>query len=211
MAVYCQNNDFWSKVSEKNVVGNDIEKYIHSSEHLSVQNPLDYCKIKNEYNTDLICYFFETEKYQNEEDYEEIFFQGLLDKEIEPKEYYDAENSFIKLIDILSGKSKVYVYYNLLAPTEVNYPLKKSDDVNFDINFIKNSEEKFIEITDESQLCQIGVLLAREIIGGYIVFSNIKSVLTCSGMHGYIFSLNELEPELLNDISMQVKINKISF
>lgn len=208
MAVSWQINRFWNKISNEDVNLNDIEEYIYSSEYLNIQNPTEYSKIKNVYNTNLIQYIFETEKYQNEKDYREIFFQGFLDNEIDENEYYYAENSFKEFINCLYHISDVYVYYDFLAPIENSYPFQKSRDVNFNLDFIKTSQGKLTKIFDESQLEQISILFAREIVSGYIVLDDIKSVLVCSGMHGCIFSVNELNQELLKDISSQVKIEK---
>lgn len=204
-----QINRFWNKISNEDVNLNDIEEYIYSSEYLNIQNPTEYSKIKNVYNTNLIQYIFETEKYQNEKDYREIFFQGFLDNDIDENEYYNAENSFKEFINRLYHISDVFVYYDFLAPIENSYPFQKSRDVDFNFDFIKKSQGKLTKIVDEFQLEQISILFAREIVSGYIVLDNIKSVLVSSGMHGYIFSVNELNQELLNDISLQVKIEKV--
>ncbi len=210
MVVFWQANNFWNKVSKETINGNDIEKYIYSFEYLNIQNPVEYCKIKKIYNTDLICYFFEVEKYQTETDYREIFYQGFLDGNIDEKEYYIAENSFKKLINTLSNQSNIYVYYEFLATIENSYPFQSSNDIDFNFEFIKDNQGKFTKIVDKFQLEQIIVLFAREIVSGYILIDSIKSVLVCSGMHGYIFSVNELNSELLNNISLQTKIEKIS-
>ena len=204
-----QINRFWNKISNEDVNLNDIEEYIYSSEYLNIQNPTEYSKIKNVYNTNLIQYIFETEKYQNEKDYREIFFQGFLDNDIDENEYYNAENSFKEFINRLYHISDVFVYYDFLAPIENSYPFQKSSDVDFNFDFIKKNQGKLTKIVDEFQLEQISILFAREIVSGYIVLDNIKSVLVSSGMHGYIFSVNELNQELLNDISLQVKIEKV--
>ena len=69
-----QADTFWNKVKEKSVDIDDIEKYIYSSEYLNIQNPIECNEIKNIYNANLFQYSFEIENYQNENNYEEIFF-----------------------------------------------------------------------------------------------------------------------------------------
>ena len=207
--MFCQSDVFWNNISEQNVSGDDIAEYIYSSDYLNIQNPTEYCEIENEYNPDLIRYFFEAEKYQTEEEYKEIFFQGFLDGDIDKKEYYAAESAFKNLINILSEKSNVYVYYEFLAPIDKNSPFHNSSDVDFDFEFIKSNQGKFVQIVDKFKLEQISVLFAREIVIGYLIFDNIKSVLVCSGMHGYILSAEELNRKLLDDISSQVRIEKV--
>ena len=207
--MYCQNDSFWNKIEECSATCQDIERYLYSQEYLSLKNPTEYVNIKNIYNTNLFKYHFDVEKYTNEADYREIYFQGFLDGEINEKEYYSAEKSFSNLINCLSYKDNVYVYFDFFVSTENNYPFQKSNDVNFDINFIKDNQGKLIKIVDKSQLEQISILFAREIVSGYIIFNDIKSVLTCSGMHGYILSVNDLNSNLLNNISLHVSIEKI--
>ncbi|MDO4363559.1 MAG: hypothetical protein Q4C99_03450 [Clostridia bacterium] len=206
--MFCQDNDFWEKADKQTVNENDIVEYIYSSKYLNIQNPVEYCKISNTYNTNLIRYFFEVEKYQNEKDYREIFFQGFLDGDIDKREYYAAEKSFKNFIKALSDKSDVYAYFGFTVPLENNSPFRNSSDVTFNLEFIRNSQDKFVEIVDDFQLEQISTLFAREIATGYFIFKDIKSVLLCSGMHGYVFSVDELNPELLNEVSSQVKIEK---
>ncbi len=210
MVVSWQINRFWNKISNENVNLNDIEEYIYSSEYLNVQNPIEFSEIKNVYNTNLIQYIFETERYQSEKDYREIFFQGFLDGKIDENEYYNAENSFKEFIKCLSHISNVYIYYDFLASIENSYPFQNSCDVNFSLDFIKETQGKFTKIIDKFQLEQISILFAREIVSGYLIFDNIKSVLVCNGMHGHILSVEELSQNLLNDISSQVRIEKIS-
>lgn len=207
--MFCQSDVFWNNISEQNVSGDDIAEYIYSSDYLNIQNPIEYCEIENEYNPDLIRYFFEVEKYQTEEEYKEIFFQGFLDGDIDKEEYYGAELAFKNLINILSVKSNVYVYYEFLAPIDKNSPFHNSSDVDFDFEFVKSNQGKFVQIFDKFKLEQISVLFAREIVIGYLIFDNIKSVLLCSGMHGYILSPEELNHKLLDDISSQVRIEKV--
>lgn len=209
MVVFCQSDVFWNNISEKSVSGDDIAEYIYSLDYLNIQNPTECCEIENEYNTDLIRYFFEAEKYQTEEEYKEIFFQGFLDGDIDKKEYYAAELAFKNLINILSVKSNVYVYYEFLAPIDKNSPFHNSSDVDFDFEFVKSNQGKFVQIVDKFKLEQISILFAREIVIGYLIFDNIKSVLVCSGMHGYILSAEELNHKLLDDISSQVRIEKV--
>lgn len=205
-----QINKFWNKVSNENVNLNDIEEYIYSSEYLNIQNPIEFNKIKNIYNAKLVRYLFDTEKYQSEEDYREIFFQEYLDGKIDKNEYYNAEKSFKEFIKYLSRISNVYVCYDFLASIENSYPFQNSSDVNFSLDFIKETQGKFTKIIDEFQLEQVSILLAREIVCGFIVLDDIKSVVICSGMHGCILSVNELDSELLSAISLQVKVEKIS-
>lgn len=207
--MFCQSDVFWNNISEQNVSGDDIAEYIYSSDYLNIKNPTEYCEIENEYNPDLIRYFFEAEKYQTEEEYKEIFFQRFLDGDIDKKEYYAAESAFKNLINILSEKSNVYVYYEFLAPIDKNSPFHNSSDVDFDFESVKSNQGKFVQIVDKIKLEQISVLFAREIVSGYLIFDNIKSVLVCSGMHGYILSAEELNRKLLDDISSQVKIEKV--
>ncbi|WP_455484786.1 hypothetical protein [Eubacterium sp.] len=207
--MFCQSDVFWNNISEKNVSGDDIAEYIYSSDYLNIQNPTECCEIENEYNSDLIRYFFEAEKHQTEEEYKEIFFQGFLDGDIDKEEYYAAESAFKNLINILSEKSNVYVYYEFLAPIDKNSPFHNSSDVDFDFEFVKSNQGKFVQIVDKFKLEQISVLFAREIVSGYLIFDNIKSALVCSGMHGYILSAEELNRKLLNDISSQVRIEKV--
>ena len=88
----CKINRFWNKVNNEDVNLNDIEEYIYSSEYLNIQNPIEFNKINSVYNTKLVRYIFETEKYQREKDYREIFFQGYLDGKIDKNEYYNTEN-----------------------------------------------------------------------------------------------------------------------
>lgn len=209
MVVFCQSDVFWNNISEKNISGDDIAEYIYSSDYLNIQNPTEYCEIENEYNPDLIRYFFEVEKYQTEEEYKEIFFQGVLDGDIDKKEYYAAESAFKNLINILSEKSNVYVYYEFLAPIDKSSPFHNSSDVDFDFEFVKSNHGNFFQIVDKFKLEQISILFAREIVSGYLIFDNIKSVLVCSGMHGYILSAEELNRKLLDDISSQVRIEKV--
>lgn len=209
MVVFCQSDVFWNNISEKNISGDDIAEYIYSSDYLNIQNPTEYCEIENEYNPDLIRYFFEVEKYQTEEEYKEIFFQGVLDGDIDKKEYYAAESAFKNLINILSEKSNVYVYYEFLAPIDKSSPFHNSSDVDFDFEFVKSNQGNFFQIVDKFKLEQISILFAREIVSGYLIFDNIKSVLVCSGMHGYILSAEELNHKLLDDISSQVRIEKV--
>lgn len=206
--MFCQSDVFWNNISEKSVSGDDIAEYIYSSDYLNIQNPTEYCEIENEYNPDLIRYFFEAEKYQTEE-YKEIFFQRFLDGDIDKEEYYAAESAFKNLINILSEKSNGYVYYEFLAPIDKNSPFQNSSDVDFDFEFVKSNQGKFVQIVDKFKLEQISVLFAREIVSGYLIFDNIKSALVCSGMHGYILSVEELNHKLLNDISSQVRIEKV--
>lgn len=203
-----QINRFWNKISNEDVDLNDIEEYIYSSEYLNIQNPIEYSEIKNIYNTNLIQYFFETEKYQNEKDYQEIFFQRFLDNDIDENKYYNAENSFKEFINCLSNISNVYIYYDFLASIENSYPFQKSNDVDFNLDFIKKNQGKLTKIVDKIQLEQISILFAREIVSGYIVLDDIKSVLICSGMHGCILSVNDLNSGILSNISLQVKIEK---
>lgn len=205
-----QINKFWNKVSNEDVNLNDIEEYIYSSEYLNIQNPIEFNEIKNIYNTKLVRYLFDTEKYQSEEDYREIFFQEYLDGKIDKNEYYNAENSFKEFIKYLSRISNVYVCYDFLASIENSYPFQNSSDVNFSLDFIKETQGKFTKIIDEVQLEQVSVLFAREIVCGFIVLDDIKSVVICSGMHGCILSVNDLNSELLSAISLQVKVEKIS-
>lgn len=205
-----QINNFWNKVSNEDVNLNDIEEYIYSSEYLNIQNPIEFNEIKNIYNTKLVRYLFDTEKYQSEEDYREIFFQGYLDGKIDKNEYYNAENSFKEFIKYLSRISNVYVCYDFLASIENSYPFLNSSDVNFSLDFIKETQGKFTKIIDEVQLEQVSVLFAREIVCGFIVLDDVKSVVICSGMHGCILSVNDLNSELLSAISLQVKVEKIS-
>ena len=200
--MFCQSDVFWNNISEKNVSGDDIAEYIYFSDYLNIQNPTEYCEIENEYNPDLIRYFFEVEKYQTEEEYKEIFFQGFLDGDIDKEEYYAAES-------VLSEKSNVYVYYEFLAPIDKNSPFHNSSDVDFDFEFVKSNQGKFVQIVDKFKLEQISILFAREIVSGYLIFDNIKSALVCSGMHGYILSVEELNRKLLDDISSQVRIEKV--
>lgn len=207
--MFCQSDVFWNNISEQNVSGDDIAEYIYSSDYLNIQNPTECCEIENEYNPDLIRYFFEAEKYQTKEEYKEIFFQGFLDGDIDKKEYYAAESAFKNLINILSEKSNVYVYYEFLAPIDKNSPFHNSSDVDFDFEFVKSNQGKFVQIVDKFKLEQISVLFAREIVSGYLIFDNIKSALACSGMHGYILSAEELNRKLLDDISSQVRIEKV--
>ncbi|MCI5514621.1 MAG: hypothetical protein MR398_02255 [Oscillospiraceae bacterium] len=205
-----QINRFWNKVNNEDVNLNDIEEYIYSSEYLNIQNPIEFNEINSVYNTKLVHYIFETEKYQREKDYREIFFQGYLDGKIDKNEYYNAENSFKEFIKYLSHISNVYVYYDFLASIENNYPFQNSIDVNFSLDFIKETQGKFTKIVDKFQLEQVSMLFAREIVYGFIVLDAIKSVLICSGMHGCILSVDDLDSELLSAISLQVKVKKIS-
>lgn len=205
-----QINRFWNKVNNEDVNLNDIEEYIYSSEYLNIQNPIEFNKINSVYNTRLVHYIFETEKYQREKDYREIFFQGYLDGKIDKNEYYNAENSFKEFIKYLSHISNVYVYYDFLASIENSYPFQNSSDVNFSLDFIKETQGKFTKIVDKFQLEQVSMLFAREIVYGFIVLDAIKSVLICSGMHGCILSVDDLDSELLSAISLQVKVEKIS-
>lgn len=205
-----QINNFWNKVSNEDVNLNDIEEYIYSSEYLNIQNPIEFNEIKNIYNTKLVRYLFDAEKYQSEEDYREIFFQEHLDGKIDKNEYYNAENSFKEFIKYLSRISNVYVCYDFLASIENSYPFQNSNDVNFSLDFIKETQGKFTKIIDKFQLEQASILFAREIVCGFIVLDDIKSVVICSGMHGCILSVNDLNSELLSAISLQVKVEKIS-
>lgn len=205
-----QINNFWNKVSNEDVNLNDIEEYIYSSEYLNIQNPIEFNEIKNIYNTKLVRYLFDAEKYQSEEDYKEIFFQEYLDGKIDKNEYYNAENSFKEFIKYLSRISNVYVCYDFLASIENSYPFQNSNDVNFSLDFIKETQGKFTKIIDKFQLEQASILFAREIVCGFIVLDDIKSVVICSGMHGCILSVNDLNSELLSAISLQVKVEKIS-
>ena len=205
-----QINKFWNKVSNEDVNLNDIEEYIYSSEYLNIQNPIEFNEIKNIYNTKLVRYLFDTEKYQSEEDFREIFFQGYLDGKIDKNEYYNAENSFKEFIKYLSQISNVYIYYDFLASIENSYPFQNSSDVNFSLDFIKETQGKFTKIIDKFQLEQASILFAREIVCGFIVLDDIKSVVICGGMHGGIISVNDLDSELLSAISLQVKVEKIS-
>ena len=50
----CQVNDFWDKVDKQTISEDDIAEYIYSSEYLNIQNPTEFCKIKNTYNPDLM-------------------------------------------------------------------------------------------------------------------------------------------------------------
>lgn len=205
-----QINKFWNKVSNEDVNLNDIEEYIYSSEYLNIQNPIEFNEIKNIYNTKLVRYLFDTEKYQSEEDFREIFFQGYLDGKIDKNEYYNAENSFKEFIKYLSQISNVYIYYDFLASIENSYPFQNSSDVNFSLDFIKETQGKFTKIIDKFQLEQASILFAREIVCGFIVLDDIKSVVICGGMHGCILSVNDLDSELLSAISLQVKVERIS-
>lgn len=205
-----QINKFWNKVSNEDVNLNDIEEYIYSSEYLNIQNPIEFNEIKNIYNTKLVRYLFDTEKYQSEEDYREIFFQGYLDGKIDINEYYKAENSFKEFIKYLSGISNVYVCYDFLASIENSYPFQNSSDVNFSLDFIKETQGKFTKLIDKFHLEKVSILFAREIVCGFIVLDDIMSVVICSGMHGCILSVNDLNSELLSAISLQVKVEKIS-
>lgn len=205
-----QINKFWNKVSNEDVNLNDIEEYIYSSEYLNIQNPIEFNEIKNIYNTKLVRYLFDTEKYQSEEDFREIFFQGYLDGKIDKNEYYNAENSFKEFIKYLSQISNVYIYYDFLASIENSYPFQNSSDVNFSLDFIKETQGKFTKIIEKFQLEQASILFAREIVCGFIVLDDIKSVVICGGMHGCILSVNDLDSELLSAISLQVKVEKIS-
>lgn len=205
-----QINNFWNKVSNEDVNLNDIEECIYSSEYLNIQNPIEFNEIKNIYNTKLVRYLFDAEKYQSEEDYREIFFQEYLDGKIDKNEYYNAENSFKEFIKYLSRISNVYVCYDFLASIENSYPFQNSNDVNFSLDFIKETQGKFTKIIDKFQLEQASILFAREIVCGFIVLDDIKSVVICSGMHGCILSVNDLNSELLSAISLQVKVEKIS-
>ena len=210
MVVSWQINKFWNKVSNEDVNLNDIEEYIYSSEYLNIQNPIEFNEINSVYNTKLVHYIFEPEKYQREDDYREIFFQGYLDGKIDKNEYYNAENSFKEFIKYLSQISNVYVCYDFLASIENSYPFQNSSDVNFSLDFIKETQGKFTKIIDKFQLEQASILFAREIVCGFIVLDDIKSVVICSGMHGCILSVNDLNSELLSAISLQVKVEKIS-
>lgn len=209
MVVSWQISKFWNKVSNEDVNLNDIEEYIYSSEYLNIQNPIEFNEIKNIYNTKLVRYLFDTEKYQSEEDYREIFFQGYLDGKIDKNEYYNAENSFKEFIKYLSQISNVYIYYDFLASIENSYPFQNCSDVNFSLDFIKETQGKFTKIIDKFQLEQASILFAREIVCGFIVLDAIKSVVICSGMHGCILSVDDLNSELLSAISLQVKVERI--
>lgn len=95
-------------------------------------------------------------------------------------------------------------------PFTNSYPFQNSNDVNFSLDFIKETQGKFTKIIDKFQLEQASILFAREIVCGFIVLDDIKSVVICSGMHGCILSVNDLNSELLSAISLQVKVEKIS-
>ena len=205
MVVCWQADTFWNKVKENSVDIDDIEKYIYSSEYLNIQNPIECNEIKNIYNANLIQYSFEIENYQNEKNYEEIFYQGFLDGEFDEKNYYYAENLFKEFIEFLFSASNMYVYYDFLVPIENSCPFQKSTDVDFNLDFIRGNQCKFTKIIDKFQLEQISILFAREIVSGYIVLDDIKSVLVCSGMHGGIFSSNELDASLLAVAPLQIK------
>lgn len=183
-----QVESFWEKVKDCSISVNEIEKYIYSSEYLGINNPIEYCKINSVYNSNLFQYVFEVENYQSETDYREICFQGFLDGEIDEKEYYNAENSFVEFINCLSNKSDVYIYYDFIASFDNCYPLHKSNDVNFDIDFIKKNEGNFFRVIDKFKLKQISIMFAREIVSGYIVLDRIRSIFVSSGMHGIILS-----------------------
>ena len=64
----------------------------------------------------------------------------------------------------------------------------KSNDVNFDIDFIKKNEGNFFRVIDKFKLKQISIMFAREIVSGYIVLDRIRSIFVSSGMHGIILS-----------------------
>ena len=121
-----------------------------------------------------------------------------------------SKNSFKEFIKYLSRISNVYVCYDFLASIENSYPFQNSSDVNFSLDFIKETQGKFTKIIDKFQLEQVSILFAREIVCGFIVLDDIKSVVICSGMHGCILSVNDLDSELLSAISLQVKVEKIS-
>lgn len=120
-----QINKFWNKVSNEDVNLNDIEEYIYSSEYLNIQNPIEFNEIKNVYNTKLVRYLFDTEEYQSEEDYREIFFQEYLDGKIDKNEYYNAENSFKEFIKYLSRISNVYIYYDFFSIHRKQLPVSE--------------------------------------------------------------------------------------
>lgn len=115
--LYLLNNKIWDKLlTNKSVVYRDIERYVYSEEYLKAFENFNFDFSGEEYNPFLVKYFFESEKYQNESDYEEVFFQRVIDGNISVQEYKKHENNFLNFMTELYKKSKAFAYYSLENP-----------------------------------------------------------------------------------------------
>ena len=207
MEVCWQDENIWAKIEAgKSVDITEIETHLYSIDYLKNQSPAECTDINNFYNPDRFLYFFEVEKYFDEEDYEEIYFQKFLENGISGETYYKYENSFIEMLCLLSSMGKTYIYFDIFTDIEKNYPLKKSTDISVDTDFIKCNNCKLIQVCEQEKLKQIFTLTAREIINSYMLLPDIKTIVVTSGMHGYFVTDTQLDKKLLDKLSDYVQI-----
>ncbi len=210
MEVCWQDKNIFGELESNKLIDiNEIEAYIYSIDYIKAQSPVECADIKNIYNPARSLYFFEVEKYSNEENYEEIYFQKFLENDISSDDYYKYENSFKEMLSLLSSTGKTYIYFNFFTDIEKNYPFIKSDDISIDTDFIKCNNCKIVQVCEYKTLKQIFTLIAREIISSYLIFPSIKTVVVASGMHGYFIADAELDERLLKKLSNYIQIKRI--
>lgn len=196
-----KNKNLWEKIQMNSVVCyNDIESFIYKKEFILAFNNHDFNFNENIYNDDLYVYSFEVEDYNNEDDYEEVFFQRYLEGDITEKYYKHYEEKFIEFMRTLFEISDAYTYYYMEIPLQDIEPAKFSKDVLCDINKIKLNNDKFKHIDNWNLFKQICYIAAREIDSVSFVFPNIQAVLINSGLHGELISDKPLSNELVEKL-----------
>lgn len=208
------NNKIWDKLlTNKSVAYRDIERYVYSEEYLKTFENFNFDFSGEEYNPFLVKYFFESEKYQNESDYEEVFFQRLIDGNISVQEYKKHENNFLNFMTELYKKSKAFAYYSLENPLCKSYPFSKCSDICFDVKSIEANNNKVFQVENENLFFQLCYLSAREIENVIFLFSDIQIVLINSGLHGVLLCKAKIDKNLKDALSesMTLTIQKPSY
>lgn len=210
MGPLSENNSLWEKLQKKFPLSySDIESYIYTKGYIDSENPADIPLGGLEYNTNLNMYAFEVEEYTNEDDYSEIFFQRYIDGDISKNDYLNAENRFLKMMELLFSVSKTIVYYCNEGTLESNSPFAKSADIEMDAGFFEQNNDKFFYINNKQRFTQLCRIAAREIEVINFVFSDIQAVIMGFGMHGYIFAENPLPAKLCDSISNEINFHKV--
>ncbi len=204
-----ENKSIWNKLKNETITYDDIEQYIFTKEYISALDHPEIIYSGKEYNDALLRYFFEVESYDTEDDYEEVFFQSYLDGDISKEYYFEHENKFMKMLEILFNKSETIIYYCLDMNLENNHPLKMSTDISVDIKQIEKNNDKFFVVKDFQLFRQICYLAGREIQSINFIFPDIKCILMNSGLHGYIFAESLLDADLEKSISSVLKFGII--
>lgn len=206
----CWQIDIWDKLNNNRDLSiDDIVNHIYSREYLMAKSAAECSQIKDVYHCDRYKCFFQVEKQDDCEDGKEIFFQAYLDGEIQKKDYLSSEQSFLDFIKILYSTKNTCIYYDCYTPLDDNYPLKKCEDIRVDRAFISNNLGKFISSCDEEVLEQISLLTAREVLRTYMIFPNIKTILDCSGMHGYLISDEKLDSQIIGALSSVIHFRQV--